>query len=404
MRTRIVNELHGESATARGAGYRPARRRLLRRLAGALAAGALPPAAQATDESEVAPYPAVVRGHEIRFPRDHGAHPRFRTEWWYLTAVLEVEGEIIGLQLTFFRTRTPHARDNPSRFAPTQLVLAHVAISDPAHGRLRHDEQSFRADPPVASAAEGDTDVAVGLPVRRWRFRRDTDDRYHASIEGERFSYAFVATPSAHFPDPVLQGDAGFSRKGPRAEQASYYYSRPQLAMEGRLVVDGDERPFRGRGWLDHEWSSEILPENASGWDWMGLNLADGGAIMAFRMRRRDGGVLHSTFRHFRSRREGGGYADYPVTFEVVREWTSPRTGASYPVAQRVVAGPFDYVLEPLQDDQELDGTRSTGAIYYEGVVRMFASDASRRGPASPAEAIGQGFLELSGYAGDLTL
>lgn len=384
--------------------HEPGRRRWLRGAAAAMLAGCwlrCPGAAVGSEESRFAP---VVRGRRIRFPRDHGAHPTFRTEWWYLTAVIDVAGDTFGLQLTFFRSRTPHGRDNPSRFAPTQLVLAHVALSDPGHGRLRHDEQSFRAGSAVGAFATDDTRVAVGLPVSRWTFARDPDDRYHAAVDAEAFSYDFVATPSAHFAAPVLQGDRGFSTKGPKPEEASYYYSRPQLDLEGRLTIDGAVRGFTGTGWLDHEWSSEILPSNASGWDWIGLNLVDGGAIMAFRMRRKTGGVLHSTFRHFTSATNGGGHRDYPVRFETLREWTSARTGARYPIAQRVTAGPFDFVIEPLQDDQELDGTQSTGAIYYEGVVRMFEYAAWQAGRRDSAESIGQGYLELSGYVRDLTL
>jgi predicted secreted hydrolase len=187
----------------------------------------------------------------------------------------------------------------------------------------------------------------------------------------------------------LLQGEHGLSRKGPLAAQASYYYSQPQLVVSGSITVAGVKREVSGHAWLDHEWSSEYLAPEAAGWDWVGLNLADGGALMAFRMRDKQGGTLWAGG----SLRAADGrvrvLAPGDVTFEVRRRWRSPRTQAEYPVALRLRAGDAAFELEPMLDDQELDARASTGTLYWEGAVRLEGPDGTQ----------GRGYLELTGYA-----
>jgi len=312
-------------------------------------------------------YPEVVRGRRLRFPRDHGAHSDYRTEWWYATGWLERGGAPLGFQVTFFRARPPWTSDNPSRFAPHQLIFAHAAIADPTVGHLRHDERAAREAFELAGAASATTEAWVD----DWGLRL-AGDTYRAHIPARQFALALeLKAPGA----PVLQGAAGFSRKGPLRGQASYYYSRPQLAVSGTL----DGVPVRGTAWLDHEWSSQYLAPQAAGWDWCGINLADGRSLMAFRIRAKAGGVF---------------YAAPGVAFTPLRTWRSPRTGIEYPVAMRVESGGEAYDLEPLMDDQELDARASTGNVYWEGAVR-----ALRGGREA-----GRGYLELTGYGEPLRL
>ena len=171
----------------------------------------------------------------------------------------------------------------------------------------------------------------------------------------------------------MLQGEQGFSRKGHLPEEASYYYSRPQLAVRGAIERNGRREPVKGTAWLDHEWSSQYMASDAIGWDWVGLNLADGGSLMAFRMRDRAGDTL---------------YAPPGVSFVPLRTWRSPRTGVDYPIEMRVSSQGRTYDLKPLMDDQELDARASTGTIYWEGAVR--ALEGTREA--------GRGYLELTGY------
>jgi predicted secreted hydrolase len=326
-------------------------------------------------------YPAVVPGYGLLFPRDHGAHPAFRTEWWYVTGWLAGEGgRPLGFQVTFFRNRPRIAESSPSAFAPRQLLFAHAAIADPRDGRLVHDQLAARAGFGLAEASERDTDVRIDS----WSLVA-TADGYVTRIPAREFALELALAAT----QPILvQGDRGYSRKGPLAAQSSYYYSRPQLAVSGTVSRGERREPVSGRAWLDHEWSSEVMAPEASGWDWVGLNLADGGALMAFRMRSKAGGEVWSaaTLRTPDGRVRTFGPGE--VGFEPLRRWRSPRTEVDYPTAMRVRAGDIALDLEPLMDDQELDSRASTGTIYWEGAVRARAG----------GRTVGEGYLELTGY------
>jgi len=332
-------------------------------------------------------FPAVVPGRELSFPRDHGSHPDFRTEWWYVTGwVRDASGADLGIQVTFFRNRPNVAEDNPSAFAARQLVFAHAAIADPAHGRLRHDQRAARAVFELAGAATATTRAWIG----DWSLALD-GETYAAKIVARDFALdlSFRAT------QPLLvQGDRGYSRKGPLPQQASWYYSRPQLAVAGSIEVGGRTRAVTGRAWLDHEWSSQVMAPEAVGWDWVGVDLDDGGALMAFRMRDRAGGALWAggAFRHADGRTDILG--PEAVRFDPGRRWTSPRTGVAYPVEFALRAGGADYTIAPLFDDQELDSRASTGTVYWEGAVRL----------ARGGRPTGLGYLELTGYGAPLRL
>jgi predicted secreted hydrolase len=297
-------------------------------------------------------YPRVVPGKRFEFPRDHGAHPQYRVEWWYVTGWLD---EPLGFQITFFRARPEDETANPSRFTPRQILFAHAALSDPKRGRLLHDQRAARAG---FSLAEAELE-RTGVWIDDWSLLLE-GRRYQARIAAREFDFDFTFLAD----QLVLQGEAGFSRKGHRAEEASYYYSRPHMDVVGKL----NGRAVSGKAWLDHEWSSAYLAPEASGWDWTGINLLDGRSLTAFRMRNKAGGT------HFASGPE----------MKPLRFWKSPRTGVDYPVAMQV----GELRLEPLMDDQELDSRLSTGTIYWEGAVTAYNNK----------NAVGRGYLELTGY------
>lgn len=333
-------------------------------------------------------FSTVTADRALSLPNDFGAHPAFRTEWWYATGWLATpEGKPLGFQITFFRSATEHDPANPSRFAPKQLIIAHAALSDPAIGKLQHDQKAARAGFDIAYARTGNTDVKL----EDWTFQRMPDGRYQARIGARDFTLTLSLTPTQA---PMLQGDKGISRKGPKAAQASYYYSEPHLQVAGSVTRDSKPVAVTGSAWLDHEWSTSYLDPAAAGWDWMGINLDDGGALMAFRMRDRKGGVLWS---HAALREPSGKITDFAqeqVHFTTLRNWRSPHTDAVYPVATQLQAGPLTWQLIPLQDDQELDSRQSTGAVYWEGAVSV-----QRDG-----RPVGRGYLELTGYVKPLKL
>ncbi len=354
--------------------------------------------------------PVVDPGRRLAFPRDFGAHPEARTEWWYLTGFLrsanaagQADAPDWGFQLTFFRSRTGLGQGSRSAFAPRQLILSHAALTDVRQQRLWHSQQVARAGFGVAQAAEADTAVRLR---EGWLRRRD-DAAASASVsasgpapsvyEGGVRAPDFALSLSARSTQPLmLQGHQGHSRKGPAPAQASHYYSQPQLAVTADVrTPSGRFDRLVGRAWMDHEWSESVLDRQAVGWDWIGMNLDDGSALMAFRIRDRAGRALWA----------GGGWrpaggAMQPlspdqVSWAPLDHWTSPHTGARYPIHWRVQVAGRSHTVVALVPDQELDARASTGTAYWEGLSAL--NDAQGR-------RVGWGYLEMTGYAGSLRL
>jgi predicted secreted hydrolase len=330
----------------------------------------------------------------MAFPRDFGAHPDLRTEWWYLTGHASAGARDFGFQVTFFRSRVDDAQSLRSQFAARQLIFAHSAVTDVQGGKLWHDQRIAREGFGIAQAARHDTD----LRLRDWTLvRRDhaPGSRYVTRVRAQDFALDLHCDTTQA---PLLQGREGLSRKGPEAAQASYYYSQPQLHTTGRVALRGEAFNVRGTAWLDHEASEALLHPQAVGWDWIGMNLFDGSALTAFRLRRADGSTLW----------DGGSFRSSPssglslyiasrgeTTFTPVRFWKSPLSQARYPV-EWIVRTPADfYTVRAVLDAQELDSRASTGAIYWEGLSNLYDSNGRH---------VGRGYLEMTGYAGALRM
>lgn len=331
---------------------------------------------------------AVVRpGVPIVFPRDHGAHPDYRTEWWYVTGWLRTaDGGQRGFQVTFFRSRPSVNEANPSGFAPRQILFAHAALSDPGLRKLRHDQRIARAGFGLAEANVADTDVHVD----DWSMQRGTDGVFRTRVQGDGFALDLALAPTQ---PPLLQGQAGYSQKGPRPQDASHYYSMPHLKVSGTLTETGMAQPVTGTAWLDREWSSSYLNPRAIGWDWLGLNMDDGGALTLFRVRDAAGAAVWAGGSYRGADGRQVAFAPGDVRFQAGRRWRSPRTGTSYPVAPTVTVmlrgKPRTLTIAPLFDDQELDSRRGGGPVYWEGAVTV------------PG---GRGYLELTGYQAPLKM
>jgi len=339
---------------------------------------------------------AEVSKPSLDFPRDFGTHNDSGIEWWYVTGELHA-GEarrqpLCGFQLTFFRSRTGFARDNPSRFAARQLLLAHAAVSDLRAGKLLHAERVTRwseSDDETLLAFASSRDTHVRL--QDWSLQREAGG-YRARLgdHDAGFAYELQLTPTQA---PLPQGEAGVSRKGPGTGDFSHYYSEPQLAVTGTLMRGTRRQAVSGRAWLDHEWSDALLPREAVGWDWLGINLDDGSALMAFRLRRADGSTLWAGGSHRPRDGTTRNFTPDEVRFTAGRRWTSPATHASYPVQWTLDTPLGRHDLRALLDAQELDGRMSTGTVYWEGLSEL--RDAQGR-------SIGRGYLEMTGYAGRL--
>jgi predicted secreted hydrolase len=323
----------------------------------------------------------------MQFPRDFGSHPQARTEWWYITGHAVTQGagapREFGFQLTFFRSRVDATQGMQSAFAARQLYFAHAALTDLKGARLLHDQRIARGGMGVASASEEDTDVRL----RQWFLRRDAGT-YVAGIVAQEFALEMRFAPT----QPVLlQGEGGLSRKGAGDGETSHYYSEPQLKAQGRITLQGRRfDDIRGTAWLDHEWSETYMSPQAVGWDWIGMNLLDGGALMAFRMRDRAGGTLWTGGAWRSARGEVRNFAPGEVRFEAGRRWKSPATQASYPVQWEVSTPVGRFTVKARLDNQELDSRNSTGAIYWEGLSDLL----DERGAP-----VGRGYLEMTGYA-----
>jgi predicted secreted hydrolase len=354
----------------------------------------------------------------MEFPRDHGAHTDFQTEWWYVTGYANADGvdAAYGFQVTFFRSRVPQTQGMQSALAAKQLLFAHAAITDVRGKKLWHDQRIARwsgasADDPTVGTAHASTQ-GTAITLQDWSLKRDAQGlnansaaKVSAQIRANNFALDLQLLPT----QPVLlQGKQGLSRKGPDAAQASYYYSQPQLQVQGIITLQGKRHSVSAgsTAWLDHEWSQALLHPDAVGWDWIGINLLDGSALTAFRLRTQAGQALWS----------GGSYRSAPssssqtpqvfehgdVQFTPVRTWRSPASQATYPVEWRVrithrsKSGSLDtsYTIKAVIDNQELDSRQSTGAVYWEGLCKVWEGK----------RLVGRGYLEMTGYAGALKL
>jgi predicted secreted hydrolase len=343
--------------------------------------------------------PALVLGQArsgLTFPTDFGAHPETRTEWWYVTGSLQSGVRLWGFQVTFFRSSTGIAAAAGSRFGPTQLLFAHAALTDLEGQRLRHDQRIARSGFGIAQARGDDT----GIVLRDWQMNRtslpaDTRlSRYRAQVASDSAGFALELQFDATQP-VLLQGDAGLSKKGPGASETSRYYSEPQLAVSGSLTLEGKPIAVTGRAWLDHEWSDAFIPPQAVGWDWIGMNLDDGSALTAFRLRGADGSTVYAGGSLRRAGETARSFGPDEVRFTPGRVWESAASRARYPVQWSIDTPAGRFTVNALLDNQELDSRGSSGAIYWEGISDLL-DEGGRR--------VGRGYLEMTGYAAALRL
>jgi len=337
-------------------------------------------------------YRVVTGPRRLVFPRDDGPHPGYRDEWWYFTGNLETAaGRHFGFELTFFRVAlAPGKARGTADWSGHQVYMAHLAITDVRDDRFRYRERVSRTGPGIAGARA----PTAKRPFRVWL--------HDWSATGKRPGRLFPLTLSAGSDalgvqlnlhsekPPVLQGDHGYSRKGPAPGEASYYYSFTRLATRGRLRIGGRTFRVTGTSWMDHEWSSSVLDHSQVGWDWFALHLDDGRDLMFYRLRRRDGQPSRYTYAIVVDPRGRVRHLDAArVHLEVTGHWQSPHSGTDYPSGWRLTLRPLGLTLRvrPMIRDQELRGIVN----YWEGAVDV--SGQGRHGTVR-----GQGYVELTGY------
>ena len=342
-------------------------------------------------------YLSVTGPCNLKFPKDHGAHPGYRTEWWYYTGNLRSEnGNQFGFQLTFFRSQIsppgaekkwPH---RPSAWRTSQVYLAHAAVSDIAGKQHLQAEDVSRAALGMAGVNQSAEQTKIFL--KNWSTRIDADVHV-LKVDAADFSYELNFKPAK---PAVMHGDRGYSLKGATPERASCYYSFTRLEGQGSISIGGDAIAVTGSAWMDHEFSTALLEPGISGWDWFSLQLSDSTELMLFLLRTDKGG-LHPASSGTYINADGitRPIANAEINVAVLGTWRSKPSNARYPARWRLQIEPLGIALtiKPNLPDQEMRTLGSTGVTYWEGSVSI-------DGTQNKHPVKGDGYVELTGYAG----
>jgi predicted secreted hydrolase len=330
----------------------------------------------------------------FRFPQDHAAHDQFASEWWYFTGhVRAKDGRKFGYELTFFRVGLRPGDVKVSRgesaWRGNELYPAHFAITDEAGKKFVYYERFAREALGAGFASQTRLDVRDD----GWTLTGPSPFRLHASVDGKGIDFSLVAEKV-----PAVHGHDGISKKGPCATCASHYYSMTRLRTSGTMVYGGARFAVDGLSWMDHEFGSDELQDGVVGWDWYSIQLDDRRELMLYVLRRKDGGVVAQSSGSLIDARGRVSYLPLAAfSAQANGTWTSPHTGGVYPSGWRVrvPSARVDVVLTPVLVDQELANTVG-GVSYWEGAVDARDSSSGR--------ALGVGYVELTGYAGAVSL
>jgi len=351
---------------------------------------------QPASSSEPYEYLTVTAPCNLDFPKDHGDHPGYRTEWWYYTGNMHSEtGDQYGFQLTFFRSRiSPPGAEKKwprkaSAWRTSQVYLAHAAVSDITGQQHLHTEDVSRAALGMAGVNQSAQQTTVFL--KNWSARIEAD-LHILNLTAADFSYELNFKPAK---PPVMHGDRGYSIKGSTSERASCYYSFTRLKGQGTITVGGARVAVSGSAWMDHEFSTALLEPGISGWDWFSLQLSDDTEIMVFLLRT-EKGRLHpaSSGTYVNANGITRQIANAEIKVEVLDTWKSKQSKARYPARWRLHIAPLalDVRITSNLPDQEMRTTGSTGVTYWEGSVSI-------DGTQNKHPVQGKGYVELTGYA-----
>jgi len=346
-------------------------------------------------------YLTITGPCNLEFPKDHGAHPGYGTEWWYFTGNLRAKtGDLYGLQLTFFRRQiSPPGADRawpdpPSAWRTQQIYSAHAAVSDVTGKRHLQAELVSREALTMAGVLLRPSETVVYL--KNWSARINSEAQV-LSVDTDEFSYELTLKS---LKSPVLHGRTGYSLKGSSPDRATCYYSYTRHAVEGRLTIGGKTFAVSGQGWMDHEFGTAFIGPSIKGWDWFSLQLSDRTEIMLLLLRTDDGGisaVSGGTFVDPDGNTRAIGRDEFVVT--ILDTWKSPHSKAVYPSRWRLQVFPYslDLTINANLADQEMQTSGSTGVTYWEGSVSI-------RGTRDANQINGQGYVELTGYAEDFDM
>jgi predicted secreted hydrolase len=331
----------------------------------------------------------ALPGWKYVFPRDHGAHREFKTEWWYYNGHLKDSSEnSYGYQMTFFRvglnpSRTP---TSGSRWRVRDVYLAHLTITDVHHKTFLFQEKADRGNLGLAGADEGRYRVWVG----NWEVFLEGRE-HHISAGDNELGFSLRVNPIRA---PAIHGTDGISQKGAGVGRASHYYSVTRMETKGVLRIKGKEIPVTGLSWMDHEFGSNQLAENQTGWDWFSIQLSNGMDLMVYQLRQQNGGIdPYSSGTLILSDSQIGHLPWAEINLQTLSFWKSAKSGATYPASWKIDLPRYEMRLSltPVLADQELLTPKSTGVTYWEGKVKVQGTYKGR-----PIE--GDGYVELTGY------
>jgi predicted secreted hydrolase len=334
-----------------------------------------------------ATFQQALPGYHFNFPRDHASHNAYKTEWWYYTGHLEgPNSRRFGFELTFFRfgLDRPSPRPEPtSRWRFNDLHLSHFALTDEQTGRFRFFDRLMRPGMGLGVAREDRYEVRTGS----WLARLLPDGRHHLRARDGHIALDLVMKP---LKAPVIHGHDGVSRKADCEGCASHYYSLTRLETSGIVTLGAERLPVHGQSWMDHEFGSNQLTKDQTGWDWFSLQLKDGSELMLYRLRKQGDQVEKASSGTFV--RKDGSWTHLPLSawkIEPTGSWKSPHTQGTYPMGWHVTvpAEKLDLTVTPVMNDQELVTQGATATTYWEGAVKISGNRE------------GLGYVEMTGYA-----
>lgn len=339
----------------------------------------------------------ALPGYRYAFPADHFDHPDFRTEWWYFTGNLATgSNRRFGYELTFFRqglATAPPEAPSTNAWDPSRLYLAHLALTDVEGSRFLHQERLNRPGPGLAGVDRKARRIWNG----NWSVVLADDTTWHLEAVHAGFTLRLDLRSRKA---PVIHGENGVHQKAAGEGRASQYISLTRLESSGEIAIGGNRLALTGTSWMDHEFFTHQMDAEQTGWDWFAIQLDDGTELMIYRLRRRDGSIEPLS----------GGTAiaadgtTEPLRLDEIRltprrTWKSPETGGDYPIAWTIEVPRLNLSLraEPRLASQEFRSERNAGPSYWEGAMRF---EGTREGRAIG----GVGYLELTGYAGEVNL
>ena len=327
----------------------------------------------------------------FEFPQDFGPHSNYQTEWWYFTGNLQSEeGHHFGYQLTFFRRALVPDEDykiSASSWASQHMMMAHFALSDTNNQQFYAFERFSREGANLAGAQN----PPFNIWLEDWQVEQNTFGDFLLSATNDGIA---IELTLRDVKGPTLQGQAGYSQKGPKVGDASYYYSQSRLQSVGSVTINGESYDVSGTSWKDHEFSTSALSPGQIGWDWFSIQLEDNRELMLFQLRRSDGKIdPHSAAIIIDADGSTRSLQFGEFSLEPDGEWQSPHSGARYPSNWTIQIPSENLILHlsPVIQDQELN----LSFIYWEGAVEV-------HGSIQGQIVSGMGYIEMTGYASSM--